>query len=292
MNDPFKSTQIQFSNQEPITGLTFNNKKSLQLYISTFSQLFVTSIKLKSNQCIPLDDIGCDVNCLTLTHFNSADIIIARDEAIYLYNNSGRSTTYALEGRKSFIVSHSNYVIICSPMKNSDEGNIVTVFDLNLKFISFKSEFNQGVKFILTKKDSIDIICDDNKIYQLNELNLYQKLELLYKKDLYSMALNLVKYENLQSYIVKDVHKRYADYLYDKNDFENATNEYCQTIGFIQPSSIIRKFLDSQRINNLVTYLTELHSKGFANPDYTTLLLNCYTKLRVSIIIHKHLIKH
>lgn len=41
-----------------------------------------------------------------------------------------------------------------------------------------------------------------------------------------------------------------------------------------------KKFLDSQRINNLVTYLQELHSMGLANADHTTLLLNTYTKLK------------
>jgi len=38
--------------------------------------------------------------------------------------------------------------------------------------------------------------------------------------------------------------------------------------------------LDAQRIHNLVNYLQELHSHGLANSDHTTLLLNCYTKLK------------
>ncbi|CAG8654153.1 12108_t:CDS:2, partial [Racocetra fulgida] len=40
------------------------------------------------------------------------------------------------------------------------------------------------------------------------------------------------------------------------------------------------EFLDAQRIHNLVNYLQELHNHGFANADHTTLLLNCYTKLK------------
>lgn len=40
------------------------------------------------------------------------------------------------------------------------------------------------------------------------------------------------------------------------------------------------KFLDAQRIHNLVTYLQDLHSLGLANSDHTTLLLNTYTKLK------------
>ena len=40
------------------------------------------------------------------------------------------------------------------------------------------------------------------------------------------------------------------------------------------------KFLDSQRISNLTDYLQELHKHKLANGDHTTLLLNCYTKLK------------
>lgn len=40
------------------------------------------------------------------------------------------------------------------------------------------------------------------------------------------------------------------------------------------------KFLDSQRIVNLTDYLQELHKLKLANEDHTTLLLNCYTKLK------------
>lgn len=39
------------------------------------------------------------------------------------------------------------------------------------------------------------------------------------------------------------------------------------------------QFLDSQHIENLTTYLQELHKQGHATEDHTTLLLNCYTKL-------------
>jgi hypothetical protein len=38
--------------------------------------------------------------------------------------------------------------------------------------------------------------------------------------------------------------------------------------------------LDSQRIVNLTDYLQELHKLKLANQDHTTLLLNCYTKLK------------
>ena len=43
---------------------------------------------------------------------------------------------------------------------------------------------------------------------------------------------------------------------------------------------MIRKFLDSQRIQNLTDYLQALHDRQLADKHHTTLLLNCYTKVR------------
>lgn len=39
-------------------------------------------------------------------------------------------------------------------------------------------------------------------------------------------------------------------------------------------------FLDANNIQNLTLYLKSLHDQGQANPNHTTLLLNCYTKLK------------
>ena len=40
------------------------------------------------------------------------------------------------------------------------------------------------------------------------------------------------------------------------------------------------KYLDTQRIHNLIQYLEELHEHERATSDHTTLLLNCYAKLK------------
>ena len=65
-----------------------------------------------------------------------------------------------------------------------------------------------------------------------------------------------------------------------KQDFDEAMSQYIHTIGHLEPSYVIQKFLDAQRIYNLTNYLEKLHEKGLASKDHTTLLLNCYTKLK------------
>lgn len=61
---------------------------------------------------------------------------------------------------------------------------------------------------------------------------------------------------------------------------------YIKTIGYIEPSYVIRKFLDAQRMPQLASYLEALHQQGLANSEHTTLLINCYTKLKEKEKLH------
>ncbi len=85
--------------------------------------------------------------------------------------------------------------------------------------------------------------------------------------------------EHIARTTVMDVCKRYGDYLYSKQEYDASQKQYNRTIGHLQPSYVIRKFLDAQRIHNLTGYLQALHGGGLANANHTTLLLNCYAKL-------------
>ena len=49
---------------------------------------------------------------------------------------------------------------------------------------------------------------------------------------------------------------------------------------------MIRKFLDAQRMPQLASYLEALHNRGMANSEHTTLLINCYTKLKEKEKLH------
>ena len=72
----------------------------------------------------------------------------------------------------------------------------------------------------------------------------------------------------------------YADHLFVKGNYDEAMANYVKTLGHVEPSYVIRKFLDAQRVDNLTVYIEALHLHPTVRPssDHTTLLLNCYTK--------------
>ncbi len=67
------------------------------------------------------------------------------------------------------------------------------------------------------------------------------KLDILYRKSLYLMALSLARTQGLDEATVADIHKQYGDHLYIKGDYDGAMQQYLQTIGHVQASYVIRK---------------------------------------------------
>ena len=53
---------------------------------------------------------------------------------------------------------------------------------------------------------------------------------------------------------------------------------YLKTLGHLEPSYVITRYLDAHKIDHLTEYLQALHKERLATEDHTTLLLNCYTK--------------
>ncbi|XP_004856815.1 vacuolar protein sorting-associated protein 11 homolog isoform X3 [Heterocephalus glaber] len=109
-----------------------------------------------------------------------------------------------------------------------------------------------------------------------------ENVQMLFKKNLFEMAINLAKSQHLDSDGLAQIFMQYGDHLYSKGNHDGAVQQYIRTIGKLEPSYVIRKFLDAQRIHNLTAYLQTLHRQSLANADHTTLLLNCYTKLKDS----------
>ncbi|KZV92880.1 hypothetical protein EXIGLDRAFT_740253 [Exidia glandulosa HHB12029] len=303
-----KPKVIHESPTEPITGLGFREPTAedatshLFLFIVTTNRVlsYQASGKGGSGHPVVVDEVGSALGCACMDGRNR-DIVIARDEAIYVCSTEGRGACFAYEGHKSSIQTYLNYLIIVSPpfapsassnsatvrnfvarATNSTATDIskVTVFDPENKIVAFSGPFQEGVRDVLCAWGKIFVLSNDGKLTKLEEKPTSAKLELLFNRARYQLALGLARTHGLDDASVAGIHKQYGDHLYGKGDYDGAMQQFIKTLGHLQPSYVIRKFLDAQRIHNLTTYLQELHSRGLANSDHTTLLLNTYTKLK------------
>ncbi|KAI0075983.1 hypothetical protein K474DRAFT_1663639 [Panus rudis PR-1116 ss-1] len=301
-----KPRVVHESPTEPITGLGFREpdeeNPNVYLFIVTTNRVlcYQASGRGSGGTPAPVDEVGCALGCAALD-WHARNILVARDEAVYVCGVESRGATYAYEGQKARVHTHRNYLVMISPpftptasaasatvrnfvARNTDASSTeitkVTILDLENKFLAYTNTFTEGVRDVFSTSDNIYLLANDGQLTCLEEKPTSTKLDMLYRKSQFLPALNLAKTQGLDSSHIADIHRNFGDHLYSKADYDGATQQYVETIGYVQPSYVIRKLLDAQRIHNLATYLQELHSQGLANSDHTTLLLNTYTKLK------------
>ncbi|KAF3156781.1 hypothetical protein EYR41_003688 [Orbilia oligospora] len=294
-----------FESDEPITGIQFANENgTCALYVTTIERVMTIKTSIRGHIPPPrvLETAGCALGCLTMDEV-SGSVLVARNDALYYYGQDGRGPCYAYEGSKSFAGSFGEYVVLLLPPQapstgptntaansrhhisakrdNFFEVNTLVVLDTDLQFIAHIEAFTGGVRGIVYEWGAIHILTSDYKMIRLKERALSDRLNLLYQRDLYPTALKLAQKSKITSAEINQINCRYADFLFSKGDYDNAMYQYIQAIEGTQPSQVIRRFLDIQRIPNLIQYLEELHRHSeYVTTEHTTLLLNCYAKLK------------
>ncbi|KAJ9268955.1 hypothetical protein DTO212C5_4961 [Paecilomyces variotii] len=295
INDRGARQRIVFESEEPITGLEVQVGGITNLYIATTSRILTLVIagRGQGQPARVLEDAGCGLGCMTLDK-QTGDVLIAREDAIYTYDARGRGPSYAFESPKTSIDTFSDYVVLVCPPKTTKSDPLrrlgqmddllststFTLLDTDLKFIAHTESLASRPKSIFMEWGDLFLLTTDGKVYRYHEKSLQQKLEILYQRNLYILAINLAQKAGVDVYQQNVIFRKYGDYLYQKGDYDTAMQQYLRAIDNTEPSQVIRKFLDTQRIHNLIEYLEELHEHDRATADHTTLLLNCYAKLK------------
>ncbi|KAL6719443.1 Vacuolar protein sorting-associated protein 11 [Lecanora helva] len=290
-----------FESEEPITGVEFREGPNTTLYLATTGRILTLTItgKGQGQPAKVLDDKGCGVGCMTVDEANG-DIVVVRDDAIHYYGVNGRGPSFAYEGPKQLVSIFGDFIALVAPPKsnrptqadafrktfgsgrNDDlfQSSTFAILDTDLKFIAHTETLVNPIKSLFIEWGDLFILTLEGKLFRYHEKTLQQKLEILYQRDLYILAINLAQKAGVDVAQRNVILRNYGDYLHKKGDYDTAMQQYLKAIDNTEPSQVIRKFLDSQRINNLIEYLEELHDHNKATVDHTTLLLNCYAKLK------------
>ena len=154
----------------------------------------------------------------------------------------------------------------------------MTVIDVVNRFIVFTTQI-EAVSTVFVEFGTCYVLTTDKVLYHLDEKDLQSKLTSLYKKNMYDTAVKIAKNNQYDAEGLSGIFKQYGDHLYSKGNFSGAVEQYIKTIGFLEPSYVIRRFLDSRHTQYLTDYLQSVHKEGKASTDHTTLLLNCFTRL-------------
>eukprot|EP01013_Petalomonas_cantuscygni_P030744 TRINITY_DN5678_c0_g1_i2.p1 TRINITY_DN5678_c0_g1~~TRINITY_DN5678_c0_g1_i2.p1 ORF type:complete len:1029 (-),score=139.19 TRINITY_DN5678_c0_g1_i2:415-3501(-) len=119
--------------------------------------------------------------------------------------------------------------------------------------------------------------------FAISERDHASKLRQLMDLNMYDMARQLAASPGFDPGAVADVYSKEGDHAFEEGDLVRAVRCYVRTIGRLEPSEVLRKFLfegSAQRLEHLPPYLEELHRQHLATPEHTRLLLHILGKLR------------
>ncbi|KAI9206228.1 uncharacterized protein BJ171DRAFT_43595 [Polychytrium aggregatum] len=331
--DRFTKHRVVHEGSECITGLEYHEEgKVVTLFIVTLASIIkmVTSGGKDTKEIV--DDFGADIGCtIAYSHSAMQEFLVGKNEAIYSYGIDGRGPCYIIEDFKTSMTLCRQYVAVVSRAKKiksdlvqapdapdvenfvqGEPGTVLTIYDLKNKFIAFTGSFGSAslaadelgsgvpITNIVSQWDELLVVTAERKVYRLIEKPMPTKLEILFRKDMYTLAINIAstpkpsteshaptarasvaESENPFDYeILVEIYKRYGDFLYARGEYDVAMQQYLHTIPQLEASYVIIKFLDAQRVHNLASYLQALHEEGAASEDHTTLLLNCYATMK------------
>jgi len=282
--------------------------------VTSDALLSVSSAGLRSEQCCVLTDSGgAAPECACVSDLRG-QLVVGRPEAIYLYGADERGPCFAFDGAKRCLLFHRGFVVIIterdshvggasgsggstaisslgggeSAVENGDAvgtsrptQHVVQLYDLKNKYTGASIELGSRIRWALSCANSVLLLTYEGQLVSLVEKPWQAKLSLLYRKHLYVTALSLAASRDVGTAGLAEIHRDYAEHLYAKGDFSAAADEYIATIGTLPPSTVISRYLSSQRVRDLTRYLQALVAQGtaVAAPEHTALLLQCVTKL-------------
>ncbi|KAI6175400.1 putative RING finger protein R06F6.2in [Aphelenchoides bicaudatus] len=238
------------------------------------------------------DAKSCQPNCWYFCSSTNT-LALASREMIYFYdahncvdegNEKGRCLGLERGVNKLQLLSHGSHVVLLTQkaalLQTTDSPTtsslcMLNIYDVEFRYIAFQCPIPSACQMFLFDGE-VCLIGTDGVLNKVAEMSLQKKLNGLIEKSLFDVAIGLAKRHSYPS--LKDIYFKYASYLYEKGDYENSIQQYIETIGKVEPSYVIKKFLDGARISQLCQYLEFLHAKHLANGQHATLLLGAYVK--------------
>ncbi|MCP9266267.1 hypothetical protein DINM_021786 [Dirofilaria immitis] len=288
--------RFKFRTGDEVTGVFLTCIQDMAiLYCLTSTSVLSFSITNKTvmNKIVH-DAKGCLRDCWSFNETRN-QLIVGSTEMVHFYEversltadpDSGRGRCHALgrSNEKIQLIAFDYHVALLTrqptaiPSSNEMWTYVVSIYDTEGQCVAFSCAL-PAVSRMFLLDNVLMVLSQDGTLSAVTEKSISSKLDILFKKNLYDLAVGVAKRSSVALEHLPEIYKKYGDYLYRSGDFENAVQQYMETVGYLEPSYVIKKFLDGSHIKELCVYLEILHAKSKANSHHATILLNCYVRL-------------
>jgi len=77
----------------------------------------------------------------------------------------------------------------------------------------------------------------------------------MFNKNDFGNALKFARNLKYDDPLLAEISRLHGDYFYNKKEYNNAIEKYKNTIEYLEPSYVIKRFLEAQQIEDLINYL-------------------------------------
>lgn len=211
----------------------------------------------------------------------SAELVVAREEALYFFNRDGRGPCLAFpsEGETASISHVGPYVL------HSTGPGLVVAYDLANKLIAYRGKGEVLCVFPDMGQDppSALLCMVDGSMLRLSEARLQERVSMLLSRGLYIPAVALARAQSNSTPgrpapLLTQAIRRYAEFLMSKGRYGDAAEQLVGTIGGnVEPSWVITRLVEQSGLRSgLRLYLEALHAAGRAEFVHTKVLITCY----------------
>eukprot|EP00634_Sargassococcus_sp_CCMP2135_P004181 CAMPEP_0198650190 /NCGR_PEP_ID=MMETSP1467-20131203/4796_1 /TAXON_ID=1462469 /ORGANISM="unid. sp., Strain CCMP2135" /LENGTH=1236 /DNA_ID=CAMNT_0044386027 /DNA_START=21 /DNA_END=3731 /DNA_ORIENTATION=+ len=247
--------------------------------VSPWNPLPCVGVSLEPNR-------GCNSGCAAYSS-KTRELVIARKDGLFFYSNEDRGGAIGFECEKLRIACIGDYIVVASRHAKSRRPE-VHAYDVPNKRVVHFHRLAAGHSIVGLSGSPIEVssnLCDrhDNShgtkrsgrfqrrslvtcfvaspsaIGRIDEKPTHEKLRILFRMSLYPTAVEVAVASKATPGDVMDIYRMYGDHLYNKCDWDAAVVQYARTIGRLEPSYVVRRFLDAQRVDHLATYLVNWH---------------------------------
>jgi hypothetical protein len=257
-----------------VTAVHFSGSVN-SLHVFALTQGSLAAISLATGQLLLQDESGAAPGCSATT--TGGELLVAGPDAVYFYTaEEGRKAAVAIKGSKHALVAFRHYIAAAVPDDSSSSssscsttGNgttnssstVLRIFDASNKVVAATAPVHAPLKWIVATSRGILAADSSGAAIRFWEKPIEQRLESLFRSRSFQLALRIAHMENASVKIIAEIKKYFGDFLYSKRDYDAAAVQYAGTVGVLEPSYVIQKFLDAQRVHNLTTYLEAVHEK-------------------------------
>ncbi|RHY25934.1 hypothetical protein DYB32_008003 [Aphanomyces invadans] len=215
---------------------------------------------------VVLDERGVALHCGAVSE--DGDMAVGQSDAVYFYTPEERSVCFGFEGDKKYLGFFKQYLLVAHVDPRGRHQ--VNVYDLQNKFIAFNwtltntakigaggggrfgDDAAEEIRHVVSEFGAVFVLSSLGYVYRLMEIDTTSKLDILFRKHLYSIAISLAFSSNYDLTSIMDIFRAYGDHLYQKGDFDGSLRQYARTIGTAARESCYTKLKDVKKLDSFL----------------------------------------